>query len=142
VGQGEVPITMAEEVGPLGIPLDNVEMEQVVIGLSTFSGIFLVGEAIGIGMFCYWKYRLGPAGRMAQDDGLEDVTESEHITCAALGRGRTVPISRTTFGRQSRIRSTNAIAPIHRSPPSFFLPSDTDTIEYRIILGNISGHNL
>ena len=81
-------MTLAEEVGPLGIPLDNVEMEQVVIRLSSFSGVLVVGGVIGAGVLCYWKCRVRPTGGMAQDDGLEDEelrSEPKHIMGCALG---------------------------------------------------------
>ena len=65
------------------LPLDDVVIEWVVNGLGTFNGLLLVGGRIGIGEFCYWRYRLVSAGGMAQDDGLGDVTWSEYINGAS-----------------------------------------------------------
>jgi hypothetical protein len=85
-GQGEAPLTLVEEVGSFGVPLDAVEMEQVVIGLGTFSGVLVVGGALGAGVLCYWRCRSQPAGGIAQDDELGDEklrSEVQHtIGCA------------------------------------------------------------
>ena len=77
-----------EEVGPLGVPLDSVEIEQVVIGLSAFSGIRVVGGALGAGVLCYWRCRIRPIEGMAQDGGLGDEklrSEPELTTSCASG---------------------------------------------------------
>jgi hypothetical protein len=93
-GQGEAPLTLVKEVGSLGVPLDAVEM---VIRLGTFSGVLVVGGALGAGVLCYWICRVKPAGGIPRDDelGMRNSSRRSNTPLAVHLAGSHRPSSRT-----------------------------------------------
>jgi hypothetical protein len=86
VSQGEEAYA-AEGVELLDLPLDEVVMEHVVIGLGTVNGVLLTAGVVGLIVFCCWKNKRGSVGDLASDDELGDDAHAEPISDAELGRG-------------------------------------------------------